>query len=203
QRGLEAAIDRHHLAGGLHLGAKAAVGRRELVERPARDLYHDVIERGLEGRGRLLGHRIRDLIETLPDGDLRRDPRDRIAGRLRGERGAARYPRVHLDNEVRHLRVGLIGGRVIRMQRELNVAAALDAEGTNDPESRRAKHLVFLVDQRLRGADYDRAVGVYQHRVKVPNGAADDACVRAVAHHLVLDLLPAGARALAPTLSDG
>ena len=185
------------------MGAKAAVGRRELVERPARDLHHDVIERGLEGRGRLLGHRIRDLVETLADGDLRCDPRDRIAGRLRCERGAARYPRVHLDNEVRHLRVGLISGRVIRMQRELNVAAALDAEGTNDPESRRAKHLVFLVGQSLRGGDYDRVAGVYPHRVKVLHVADGDAGVRAVAHHLVLDLLPAGERALDQDLSDG
>ncbi len=46
---LEAAVDRHHLAGRLHLRAEAAVAEGELVERPARDLDDAVVERRLEG----------------------------------------------------------------------------------------------------------------------------------------------------------
>ena len=49
-RRLEGPVDRHHLAGGLHLRAQRAVARRELVEGPARDLDHAVVQRRLERR---------------------------------------------------------------------------------------------------------------------------------------------------------
>ena len=38
-------------------------------------------------------------IQTLTDREERRDLRDREAGRLRGERRAARHPRIHLDDD--------------------------------------------------------------------------------------------------------
>ena len=59
-----------------------AVAERELVEGPARDLDDAVVERRLEGGGRLAGDGVRDLVERLADGDLGGDARDRVAGRL-------------------------------------------------------------------------------------------------------------------------
>ena len=82
QGALEGAVDRHHLAGRLHLRAERAVAEGELVERPARNLDDDVVERGFERGRRLLRDGVRDLVERLADGDLRGDPRDRVSGAL-------------------------------------------------------------------------------------------------------------------------
>ena len=134
QRRFERPVDGHDLAGRLHLRAKGAIRRGELVEGPARDLHDDVIERGLERGGRLLRHRVRDLVKALTDRDLCGDARDGISRCLGGERGASRDARVHLDDEVRHLRFGVAGRRAVGVERELHVAAALDPEGADDPE---------------------------------------------------------------------
>ena len=48
QRFLERAADRHHLADRLHLRGQPSVGLRELLEREARDLGDDVVDRRLE-----------------------------------------------------------------------------------------------------------------------------------------------------------
>ena len=45
QRFLEGAADRHHLADRFHLRGQARIGRREFLEREARDLGDDVVDR--------------------------------------------------------------------------------------------------------------------------------------------------------------
>ena len=149
QRRLEGAVDRHHLAGRLHLRPERAVGRGELVERPAWDLHDDVVQSGLESGRRLLGDGVGDLVEPFADRDLRRDASDRIARRLRCERRRPRDPRVHLDDVVRDQRLRVSDGRAVGIERELDVAAAFDAERANDAKRRASEHLVFLVGQRL------------------------------------------------------
>src|SRR5262245_5021425 len=81
----ERPADAHRLADGLHLRAEGPVGARELLEREARDLDDDVVERRLEARGRRAREVVRDLVERVADGELRSDLRDRIAGGLRRE----------------------------------------------------------------------------------------------------------------------
>ena len=88
------------------------------------------------------------------------------------------------------------------MQRELHVAAAFDAERADDPQRRAAEHLVFLVGQGLRRRDDDGVAGVDAHRVDVFHVADGDARIAAVAHDLVLDLLPAEERSLDEDLAD-
>ena len=56
--------------------------------------------------------------------------------------------------------------------------------------------MVLLVGQRLAGRDHYAVPGVDAHRVYVFHVADRDAVVRAVAHHLVLDFLPADQRLL-------
>ncbi len=182
ERGPERPVDRHHLAGRLHLAAERPVRARELVEREARQLDHDVVERRLEGGDGRTRHHVRDLGQPPPDRDLRGDPGDRVAGRLGCQRGRPRDARVHLDHRVL--------GRVGR-QRELDVAAALDPERTDDRERSRAKPLVDGVRERLDRRDDDRIAGVDAQRIDVLHAAHGDARIVRVAHHLVLDLLPA------------
>ena len=193
QRGPEGPVDRHHLAGRLHLAAERAVGGRELVEREAGQLDDDVVERRLEGGDGRAGDDVRDLGQPPPDRDLGGDARDRVAGGLAGEGRRSRHARVDLDDRV--------VGRV-RRQRELDVAAALDAERADDRERRAAEALVDRVRQRLDGRDHDRVAGVDAERVDVLHRAHGDAGVVGVAHHLVLDLLPADEALLDHDLAD-
>ena len=98
ERLAEGAADAHRLADRLHLRAERRVRARELLEGEARELDDDVVERRLEARRRRPGQVVRDLVERVADGELGRDLGDRIAGRLRRQRGGARDARVHLDH---------------------------------------------------------------------------------------------------------
>ena len=64
--------------------AVPSVRRRagELLEGPARDLHHRVVERRLEGRVGLAGDVVGDLVEGVADGEQGGDLGDREAGRL-------------------------------------------------------------------------------------------------------------------------
>ncbi len=95
----------------------------------------------------------------------------------------------------------VVGG--VGRQRELDVAAALHAEGADDGERGGAESLVDRIGQRLDGRDDDGVARVDAQRVDVLHGAHGDAGVVRVAHHLVLDLLPAHETALDHDLADG
>ena len=116
QRALKAVVDGHDLAGGLHLGAKRIVRIHELVERPARELDHAVVDGRLETGLGFFSHGVLDLVQAVADRNLGRHLGDRVAGGLGGQRGRARYAGVDLDDRV--LERG-------RMKRELHIAAAL------------------------------------------------------------------------------
>ena len=99
QRLGERAADGHRLADRLHLRAEHARGAGQLLERPARHLGDDVVDRRLEAGRRLAGDVVRDLVERVPDGEPRGDLRDREAGRLRRKRRRPADTRVHLDDD--------------------------------------------------------------------------------------------------------
>ena len=79
---LERAADRHRLTDGLHLRAEMRIRRRELLEREARHLDDDVVERRLEAARRLARDVVLKLVERVADREKRRDLRDREARRL-------------------------------------------------------------------------------------------------------------------------
>src|SRR5207248_11797565 len=142
------------------------VRARERLEREARELDDDVVEGRLEAGRRRPRQIVGDLVERVADSQLRRDLRDRIAGRLRGERGRAGDARVHLDH------AQLAG---VTLARELNVRpAALDADGADNGDRGVAQLLVRVVGQgHLRG-DGDGVARVDAHRVDVLDRADDD-----------------------------
>src|SRR5207302_3438731 len=98
---------------------QAAVGAGELVEGPARHLDHHVVEGGLEGGEGAAGDLVADLLQPAANRHLGGDAGDRVAGGLGGQRGRAGNARVDLDHVVR---------RAVRIERELDVAAALDTQ---------------------------------------------------------------------------
>ena len=180
---LEAAPYGHDLACRLHRCPDGAVGGAELVEGPARYLDHAVVEGRLEGRCRALaGDRVGQLVEGVADRDERGYASDRVARRLRCEGRGAGDAGVDLDDAV-------LPGRLLNC--ELHVASAPDVQPPDELEGRVAQHLVVAVRQRLLGCNHHRLAGVDAHRVEVLHGAHDDGVVGAVAHHLVLVLLPA------------
>jgi hypothetical protein len=193
ERGLEGTLDRHHLARRGHLCAEPAVAGRELVKRPTRNLHDAVIDRRFECGEGAARDLVADLLETPADRHFGRDPRDGIARSLRSQRRRPADAGVDLDHVVL---------RALRIQRELDVASALDAERADDADRRRAEHLMVPVGERLRGRDHDRVARVDAHRIEVLHVADGDARVRGVTHHLVLDLLPSPQRPFDQHLVD-
>ena len=114
--------------------------------------------------------------------DLCGDVGQRIAGGLAGQSARAREPGVDLDDAV----IGAPG-----VERVLDVALADDAEMADGLDRHRAEQLVLLVVERLARGHDDGLARVDAHRVEVLHVADGDAVVAPVAHHLVLDLLPA------------
>src|SRR5262249_7374684 len=183
QRLFERASDRHHFSDALHLRAERRISAGEFLKCPLRDLRDYVIDRGLEARGRLARDVVVDLVEAVADSELRRDLRDREAGRLAGARPRSRDARIHLDDH--HAAVRRIDG-------ELNVASAgIDADLPQAGERTVAHHLILAVGERLSGRDSDRIAGVHAHRVEVLDRADDNAVVGEIPHHFELVLLPA------------
>mmetsp|Transcript_8149 Transcript_8149/g.18901 ORF Transcript_8149/g.18901 Transcript_8149/m.18901 type:complete len:259 (-) Transcript_8149:1998-2774(-) len=183
----EVARDRHHLADGAHLGAELLLDARELGEVPAGVLDHAVVEGRLERRRGHLGDSVGDLVELDAEGELGRDGREGVAGRLGGERRRARETRVHLDDAV------VLG---VLVEGVLDVALADHAQMPHHLDSGVAKHVVVVVVQRLRGRHHDRLARVDPEGVEVLHVADSDAVAKRVAHNLVLDLLPPAQRLL-------
>ena len=176
---LEGAPDRHDLARRLHLGGEQAAGLVELVEGEARDFGDHVVERGLEARG---GVGEGDLVEGKAHRDERRHPRDRVAARLARQRGGAGDAGVHLDHVV---------AEGVGVERELHVAAPLDAQRADEPQGGVPQHVVLLIGEGLARADDDRIPRVDAHRVDVLHVADGERRVVSVPDDLVFDLLVA------------
>ena len=82
ERFLERAADRHRLAHRLHLRRQRAIGLRELLEVPARDLDDDVVDGRLERRRR----DARDVVRESRRGD------SRARAWRRSSRSGSRWP---------------------------------------------------------------------------------------------------------------
>ena len=171
------------------------VGHGELLKGPARHLDDDVVERRLEARRGLARDVVGDLVERVAHGQLGGDLGDREAGRLGGQRRAARDPRVHLDDH--DLAAAGIDG-------ELHVGApGVDPDLADDRLGGVAQLLVLAVGQGEGGRHRDAVAGVHAHRVDVLDGADDHHVVGSVAHDLELELVPAGHRLFEHHLADG
>ena len=95
----------------------------EFIERPARELDHAIVDRRLKASLGLLCDGVHDLVERIADGNLRGYFGDGIARCLRSERGRSADARIDLDDIV---------AIALRIERILCVAAALDAELSDD-----------------------------------------------------------------------
>ena len=195
QRFLERAPNRHCLADAFHPRRKRCVGLRKFFEREPRHFDDAVVDGWLEARRRLTRDIVFDFVERVTDGEFRCDFRDGETSRLRCQGARARHAWIHLDYD---------HPAVIGINSKLNVrAAGLDADLANDRKGGVAHHLVFFVRQRLCWRDCDRVPGVHAHRIEVLDRAHHDAVVRAVAHHLHLEFLPADKRFLDQRFMDG
>ena len=138
QRLGERAADRHHLAHRLHARAEPRVGDAELLERPARDLDHAVVERGLEaGRASCVVMSFGISSSVSPTASIAEILAIGNPVALLAQRRAARDARVHLDD------AHLAG---VGVHRELDVGAArLDLDRAHHAQRRVAHVLVAAV----------------------------------------------------------
>ena len=190
---LKAGRDSHDLSGSLHLGAESLFRVNELIERPLRELYYQIVKRRLEACVGLSGYLVYDFVESVTNRDSRSNLCDRISSSLGSQRRGTGNSRVYLDN-------GII--EAVGLERELAVAAALYLEFLDYVDSRGTQHLIFLIGEGHTGSNDDGVAGVYADRVEVLHGADGDDVALAVAHYLELDLLPAGDALLDQDLSD-
>ena len=189
---LERAADRHHLAHRLHLRRQGPVGAWELLECPPRHFDDDVIDGRLEGGGGQPRDVVGNLVEVVAEREFCRDLRNREPGRLRRECRGPGHARVHLDDD---------DAAVFGIDGELNVrSAGLDADPPDDPARQVAHALIFLVGERQCRRDRDAVAGMHSHRIDVLDRADDHEVVRAIAHDLELEFLPADDRFLEQNL---
>src|SRR5690606_34769976 len=112
---------------------------------------------------------------------------------LGGQRAAARYARVHFDDE-------LLAGFGVNGELDIR-PAGVDADRADDRLGGVAHALVFLVGERLGGGDGDGVARVHTHGVEVLDGADDHDVVVAIAHHFQFVFLPADDRLIDEDLS--
>ena len=191
---LKAVADAHHLAGGHHLGAQRLVGVDELIKGPLRVFDHDVVQGRLKAGAGLAGDVVGDLVQRVADGDLGGHLGDWVTGGLGGQGGRAGHTGVDLDDRI---------VKAVRLEGELAVAAAFDAQLGDDVQGGGAQHLVLVVGQGLGGGHDHRVAGVDAHGVQVFHITDGDHVALVVAHDLVLDLFPAGDALFHQDLMDG
>ena len=176
---LKSAAYAHHFAGSLHLGAELVGGFRELVEGETGHLRHHVVDCRLAAGG---GSGYHNLVQGEAHGYFRGHAGDGEAAGLRGERRRTGHPRIYFDEVVLERE---------RVECELHVAAAFDAQRPDELQGGVAQQLVFLVGQRLCGRYDHRVAGVHAYGVHVLHTAHCNRSVGRVAHHLELYLLVA------------
>ena len=126
-------------------------------------------------------------MQTVAETELGRDERQRIAGGLRREGRGARQTGVHLDHPI----ILTVRGKSV-----LDIALPHYAEMPHDLYRHPAQEVVLLVRESLRRRDDDALARVDAQRVEILHIADSDAVIVAVAHHFVLDFLPAAKRLL-------
>ena len=187
---LQCAAYAHDFAGRLHLRGERVIGLREFVKGKARHLGDDVVECRLKG-GRCIGQR--NFVESHADPDFGGDAGDGVAARLGRQRRRAGDARIDLDQVV------LEGAGI---QRELDIAAALDLKGADHLQRAVAQHVILLIGERLRRTHDNRIPGVNAHGIQVFHVADGDGGVVSIAHHLILDLFVALDALLDQDLAD-
>ena len=190
----EAGPDGHHFAGGLHLGSQSSGGGGEFIEGPFGHLHHHIVQRGLEAGAGLARDLVFDLVQGIAQGDAGGHLGDGISRGLGGQGGGAGHPGIDLDDRVL---------KALRIQGELAVAPADDAQGGDDIQRGGAEYLVLLVRQGQGRSHHHAVAGVNAYGVHILHGADGDDVADAVSHDLELDLLPPGYGFLDQHLSDG
>ena len=137
EAGFQSTAYAHDFAGCLHLCGKRVVRLRKFVEGETRHLGDDIVQCRFEG-GRRVGERY--FIECHADSYFGGDASDGVAAGLGSKCRRAGHARIDLDQVIPER---------IRIQRELDIAAALDLKSADHFERTVAQHVVLLVGERL------------------------------------------------------
>ena len=107
QGSLKGTVNRHYFAGSFHLCSYLPVAVGKLVEGPAGNLDHAVIQSRLESGAGFAGNCVGNLVQTLTHRNLGGYPGNRITGSLAGQGGTAADPRIDLNDVIGRIRLPL------------------------------------------------------------------------------------------------
>ena len=175
----KARSDSHYFACSLHLSAERFLCVYELIKRPLRELYYNVVKRRLKASVGLACYLVYDLVKRISYRYLCCNLCYRIACSLWRKR---RNSGVYLDYRV---------FKAVGLKCKLTVTAALDLQCLNDIQRRCSQHLIFLVCKRNRRSDNDTVACMNADRVEVFHRADGDNVALCVTDNLELDFLPA------------
>ena len=177
----------HHFTDRFHGRADVPLDMLELGQVPARNLGHNVIQRGLEVGSGCLCHWVGQLGQCMAQGDFRCGVSQWIACGLGGQSRRPGKTSVDLDDtEIQS----------VWLQGVLNVTFAHHAQMADDFDRSTSQHMVFLVRQCLRGRNNNRVTCVDSERVKVLHVAHGDTVSVLVPHNLIFHFFPALKRLL-------
>ena len=187
KRALEVVTDAHNLAGGLHLSGQCSFCGDKFIKRQPWQLYHHIVQRGLKAGKGLARNGVFNFVKGIAKGNLGRHLGNGVAGGLACQRRGTTDTGIHLNHTV---------FKAIGMKGKLHITPAGNLKLVDDIECRGTEHLVFLIPQRLGGRHHDAVPGMHPYGVDIFHVADGDAVACAIAHHLILDFLPARNTAL-------
>ena len=194
QSHLKGGGDGHDLAGGFHLGAQLPAGTGEFVKGPLGNLHHHIVQGGLKAGAGFAGDVVGNLIQGVAQGNPGADLGDGVARGFGSQGRGPGHPGVDLNHGI---------FKAVRIQCELAVAAAHNADFRDDVQGRAAKHLIFLVRQGQGWGHHNGVAGVNAHRVEILHGAHGNHVSRSVPDGFKLNFLPAGDAPLHQNLVNG
>ena len=191
----ESATDGHHFSHRLHLRAQSRISPWELLEMPAGDLDHHVVQGRLEGRRSLTSDVVGYLVQPVTHCQQGGDLGDGEAGGFGCEGRGAGDAGIHLDDH---------HPAIVGMYRELHVGTAgLHAYHRHHDTGHVAQALELPVGEGHGGSDGDAVAGVNPHGVQILNRTDDDEVVCAIAHDFQFVFLPAQHRLFHQDLPGG
>ena len=161
RRLLEGSADRHDFADRFHLRRQLRLSTPgKFLEREARDLRDDVVDRRLEARGRLARDVVANLVERVADRELGRDLGDRETRSPSRPEPRSATRGVHLDDDER---------AVFGIDGELDVRSARVDPDPDDRHAIAASRITWYSRPSgvCAGATVIESPGVHAHRVEV------------------------------------
>ena len=174
---LEASSNSHYLTNRLHLQSQLAVASREFIKIPSRDFYNDIIQCRLKECRCWFCDLILQLIQMIPNGQLRGDLSNRITCCLRCQCRWSWNARIDFNSNNVLL--------IIRTNRKLHIASTRKiSDGTHHFDGHITHLLVGGITQSHCGRYCNTVPSMNTNGIKILNATYDGYIVIGIAKQL-------------------